>query len=95
MFTDSGATARHIAGERMSTRVWAFTPNDETVQRLALSWGINARKIPKGSNSLEETQEGERILLREGIAQPGDRIVMVFGTTRDPGMTNVMHIRTL
>jgi len=95
VFTDSGQTARHLSGERTSTRVWAFTSHDETVQRLALSWGINARKIPKGSSSMEDTLEGERILLKEGIAQPGDRIVVVFGTTRDPGMTNVMHIRTL
>lgn len=95
VFTDSGATARHLSGERISTRVWAFTPHDETVQRLALSWGVNARKINKGSTSHEETLEGERILLREGIVQKGDRIVVVFGTTRDPGMTNVMHVRTL
>ncbi len=95
VFTDSGATARHLSGERISTRVWAFTPHDETVQRVALSWGVNARKITKGSTSHEETLEGERILLREGIAQKGDRIVVVFGTTRDPGMTNVMHIRVL
>ncbi|MEO8178109.1 MAG: pyruvate kinase [Deltaproteobacteria bacterium] len=95
VFTDSGQTARHLSGERMSTRVWAFTPHDETVQRLALSWGINARKIAKSTNSQEETLEGERILLREGIVQPGDRIVVVFGTTREAGMTNVMHIRTL
>jgi pyruvate kinase len=95
VFTDSGATARHISGERISTRVWAFTPHEETVQRVALSWGINARKIAKGNSSHEETLEGERILLSEGIAKKGDRIVVVFGTTRDPGMTNVMHVRTL
>ena len=95
VFTDSGQTARHLSGERMSTRVWAFTPHDETIQRLALSWGINARKITKSSNSEEETLEGQRILLREGIVQSGDRIVVVFGTTREAGMTNVMHIRTL
>ena len=95
VFTDSGATARHLSGERISTRVWAFTPHDETVQRLALSWGINARKIAKGSTSYEETLEGERILLSEGIVQKGDRLVVVFGATRDPGMTNTMNIRTL
>ncbi|MEY4547961.1 MAG: hypothetical protein RL685_4156 [Pseudomonadota bacterium] len=95
VFTDSGQTARHLSGERMSTRVYAFTPHDETVQRLALSWGVNTRKITKGATSQEETLEGERVLLNEGICQPGDRVVMVFGTTRDPGMTNVMHIRTL
>jgi hypothetical protein len=51
--------------------------------------------IPKGATINDDTLEGERILLKEGIVQPGDRVVMVFGTTRDPGMANVMHIRTL
>lgn len=95
VFTESGATARHLSGERISTRVWAFTPHDETVQRLALSWGVNARKIPKGSTSHEDTLEGERVLTSEGIVQKGDRLVVVFGTSRDSGMTNMMHIRTL
>jgi pyruvate kinase len=95
VFTESGTTARHLSGERISTRVWAFTPHDETVQRMALSWGVNARKIPKGSSIQEDTTEGERILLNEGIVQKGDRIVVVYGTTRDIGMTNMMHIRTL
>jgi len=95
VFTESGATARHLSGERISTRVWAFTPHDETVQRLALSWGINARKIAKGSTPHEDTLEGEKVLVREGIVQKGDRMVVVFGTTSDTGMTNMMHIRTL
>jgi pyruvate kinase len=95
VFTESGTTARHLSGERISTRVWAFTPHDETVQRMALSWGVNARKIPKGATSHEDTLEGERVLLNEGIVQKGDRLVVVFGTTRDTGMTNMMHIRTL
>jgi pyruvate kinase len=95
VYTQSGSTARHLSGERISTRIWAFTPHDETVSRLALSWGINPRKIAKCNTSYEETLEGERILLREGIAKKGDRIVVVFGSTPDPGMTNVMNVRTL
>jgi pyruvate kinase len=95
VFTESGATARHLSGERISTRVWAFTPHDETVQRLALSWGINARKIAKGSSSHEDTLEGEKVLTAEGIVQKGDRMVVVFGTTSDTGMTNMMHVRTI
>jgi len=95
VFTASGATARHLSGERMPTPVWAFTSHDETVQRLALSWGVNTRKIVQAGSTHEETLEGERVLLSEGIAQSGDRIVVVFGTTRDPGMTNVMQFRTL
>ena len=94
VFTETGTTARHLSGERISTRVWAFTPHDETVQRMALSWGVNARKIPKGSSIQEDTAEGERVLLNENIVQKGDRLVVLYGTTRDIGMTNMMHVRT-
>lgn len=95
IFTDSGSTARHLAKERVGTPIWAFTPNEETRQQLALSWGINATTIPKGASSHEETLTGERVMLESGLVQKGDRVVMVFGTTRDPGMTNIMHVRTL
>ena len=47
VFTESGATARHVSGERISTRVVAFTPHDRTMQRLALSWGVTAKKVSK------------------------------------------------
>lgn len=95
VFTDSGATALNMACERSSTPIWAFTPNEETVQRLSLTWGVNARKIDKCTTSQEETLEGEKYLRDHGIAEKGDRIVVIFGTTRDVGMTNVMNIRTL
>jgi pyruvate kinase len=95
VFTETGTTARHLSGERISTRVWAFTPHDETVQRMALSWGGDARKNPKGSSIQECTAEGERVLMSEGIVQKGGRLVVVYGTTRDIGMTNMMNVRTL
>ena len=95
VFTESGATARHIAGERIPIPVVAFTPHDETVQRLALSWGIIPRKVGELDSSYERTLEGEKILLAEKLAKKGDRVVMVFGSTKDAGITNIMHVRTL
>ncbi len=95
VFTLSGRTALHMAGERIYTPVFAFTPNPRTVQRLALSWGIKTFLIAPTKSSHEETLLGQEILLERGLAKKGDRVVVVFGTSSDPGMTNVMNVRTL
>jgi hypothetical protein len=41
------------------------------------------------------TLEGERLLVSEGLARPGDRVVIVVGQTRMRGVANIMNIRTL
>ncbi|HTM43903.1 MAG TPA: pyruvate kinase [Polyangiaceae bacterium] len=95
VFTESGATARHIAGERISTRVVAFTPSDRTMQRMALSWGIHPMKVTKKRTSQEMVEEGMSTLLRKKYAQRGDRVVVVSGSTRQSGLTNIMNVREL
>jgi pyruvate kinase len=93
VFTESGATARHISGERVSTRVVAFTPHDRTMQRLALSWGITAKKVSKTDSSQAMVEEGMQILQDEGFIAAGERVVVVSGTTRQSGLTNIMNVR--
>ncbi|MCA8954623.1 MAG: pyruvate kinase, partial [Planctomycetes bacterium] len=95
VFSESGATARAIAAERPRTRVVAFTPFQRTVQRLALVWGVRALRVSRTRTSHEMTLEGERMLRERGLAGEGDRVVLVVGSSRQEGMTNIMHIRTL
>src|SRR5690606_16728059 len=95
VFTESGYTSRYLAGERLPVPVVAFTPHDATISRLALQWGILPRKIKQTRTSQAQTEEGERIIMREGLAKKGDRVVMVFGSTRTAGFTNIVNIRVL
>jgi pyruvate kinase len=95
VFTESGFTARYLAAERLPVPTVAFTPNDYTVQRLALAFGIIPRKIKSTRTSMAMTVEGERTLLEGGLAKKGDRAVMVFGTARQQGLTNIVNIRIL
>ncbi len=95
VYTETGATARMLAGERPPTHVLAFTPSQRTMQKLALIWGIVARKIPPGRTSHELTLDGDRILRRENLVKPGDRIVQIAGTVRQTGLTNTMMIREM
>jgi pyruvate kinase len=93
IFTESGATARLMASERISTPFVAFTPHERTWQRLALSWGINSKRIPKRRTSYEMVDDGIKELYRSKLVKKGDRIVVVFGTQRQSGLTNIMNIR--
>jgi pyruvate kinase len=95
VYTETGSTARLLAGERPPTHVLAFTPSQRTIQKLALVWGILPRKIPPGRTSHELTLAGDRIMRKQGLVKAGDRIVQVAGTIREAGLTNTMSIRQL
>jgi pyruvate kinase len=95
VFTESGFTARYLASERLPIPMVVFTPNEYTVHRMALAFGIIPRMVKKARTSLAMTMDGEEQLIAEGFAKDGDRIVMVFGTSRSPGLTNIVNIRTL
>jgi pyruvate kinase len=95
VFTESGRTAQLLAAERIPTRIFAFTPFQRTVQRLSLTWGISAHKVSRARTSHEMTLEGERILLDQGCAKRGERVVVVSGTVRQTGLTNTVNIRIL
>ncbi|MBL8755794.1 MAG: pyruvate kinase [Planctomycetes bacterium] len=95
VYTETGSTAQLLSGERPSTHVAAFTPSQRTMQKLALVWGIVARKIPAGRTSHELTLSGDRLMREQGLVKPGDRIVQIAGTVRQSGLTNTMSIREM
>jgi len=95
VYTETGTTARLLAGERPSTPVVAFTPSARTLGKLSLVWGTLGRKIPPGRTSHDLTLAGDRILRAEKLAKPRDRVVQIAGTVRQSGLTNAMSIREL
>lgn len=95
IFTETGFTARYLAAERLPIPTIAFTPDPKTLNRMALTFGIQGRLVKNAATSLEQTLEGEKILLEDGLAKKGDRIVMIFGSTRASGFTNIVNLRNL
>jgi pyruvate kinase len=92
-FTSSGATALRAARERPSAPILALTPNLDTARRLALLWGAHCVHLADIKNFNDMVQKAVRMAQREGIAKPGERVVITagvpFGT---PGSTNVLRI---
>ena len=89
-FTTQGQTAWLMSKIRPRVPIMAFTPNQDTYQRLAFLWGVNARRV-EFVNSLEEMLgHVDAELMRSEVVQMGDQVVLVcgfpVGAIRPPNM---------
>jgi len=91
--TMSGTTARMVARHRPSMPVVAVTPNERTLYRLALVWGV----VPVEVDEFKTTDEMVAMMIRaayqEGLVAWGDRVVLTagipFGQSRKTNMLKV------
>ncbi len=96
VFTHSGFTARLISRYRPLVPMVAFTPETETLRRLALVWGV----APKGIHDLRKVDQlaeiSEKRLLQEKLVRHGDTIAIVAGTPMGVrGSTNFMKFHVI
>ena len=92
-YTTSGATALRAARERPAVPILVLTAKLDTARRLAVLWGAHCVHTSDVKNFTDMVQKAARMASREGIAAPGERIVVTagvpFGT---PGATNILRI---
>lgn len=89
-FTQSGASAIAVARERPRARIIAVSPNEDSANRMALVWGVEAMTRPE-VDTFDEAIEQARALMAEldGI----EHAVLIGGLPfGSEGRTNVMHI---
>jgi pyruvate kinase len=95
-FTLSGATARLLSHHRPPVPVIGFSPDHAIRRRLALYWGVLPRIMePIRNSDLMAEMVSER-LVTDGLAKPGDRVVLVHGSPLGiPGKTNSLRIHEI
>ena len=94
--THSGFTARTVASYRPTVPILALTPEAITFRQLALVWGVIpalTEHHPTYEAMLPTTRD---TILRLGLAQTGDRVVVTAGVPFDvAGATNLLKIETV
>jgi pyruvate kinase len=95
-FTLSGVTARLLSHYRPPVPIVAFSPNQEVRRRLALLWGV----VPRVLEPIQETEamvrRVEEELVARGLAQTGDRVVIVYGApVGQPGKINSLRLHVI
>jgi pyruvate kinase len=92
-WTSSGATALRVARERPRSPIMSISPNVSTGRKLALAWGVHSVVAEDVRDQDDMVDRACRIAFKEGLAQVGQRLIVVagvpFGT---PGATNMVRI---
>ncbi|UCD91464.1 MAG: pyruvate kinase [Desulfobacterales bacterium] len=92
VFSVSGNTSKHVARQRPSRPVYAFTPNTEIYNRMALSWGIIPQYVPRTLKTKRLIEASEKLLLQKGLIKQDDLIVLITGLALKSGSTNLIKI---
>jgi pyruvate kinase len=79
VFTRSGLSAHLISKERPGVPILAFTPHPAVYRRLALWWGVTPRPSELRGTTEELIGWVDERLRADGLAQAGDRIVIMGG----------------
>ncbi len=79
VFTRTGASAHLISKQRPDAAILAYTPFETVYRRLALWWGVAPRRGELMVSTEELIAWADARIQAEGIAKPGDEIVIVGG----------------
>ena len=94
--TTSGKTAQIIAGFRPKAQIIAITTETEVLNRLELTWGLQTLRINPYQNLKDVLNQVENLLIVNGLAKTGDRIILTLGQPiADRGKTNSLHVHVL
>jgi pyruvate kinase len=88
-FTESGATARYVSRFRPRTPILGLTTSEAARRRMALYWGVEtATPLGVGTQVRSMIDDADARILREGLLDRGDLVVVVAGSPGGRGGTN-------
>lgn len=95
-YTERGHTARLISEFRPKARIIGLTPNADTVNRMALYWGVQGRQVGRLQSTDAMLKQVRRLCRDEGLCEAGSAVVIVAGVPlNEPGNTNMMSVHRI
>ncbi len=91
-FTESGLTARLVAGHRPGVPVVAVTHDTAVYRRLALWWGVLPLLSPATDNTDALLAAGEAQLKARGLVGGGDTVLTLSGHSMAAAATNMLRV---
>ncbi|MEM6461720.1 MAG: pyruvate kinase [Pseudomonadota bacterium] len=92
-YTSSGTTGMRASRERPQVPIIALSPVIQTARRLSVVWGLHCVVTEDARDLDDMVDRACRIAFREGLAKPGDRVIISAGVPLGtPGATNMLRI---
>ncbi|MBE8163447.1 MAG: pyruvate kinase [Bdellovibrionaceae bacterium] len=94
--TTTGQTATHISSFRPKVPIIAATHSKNSLNQLALAWGVSSISIKAYKNSADALKQIQKILLKKAIVKKGDLVVLSLGLPVDQAAsTNSLKIHRI
>jgi len=90
--TDTGRSARLLSAHRGRIPVMALSPNPEVVRQLNLSFGVDPYLLPVQDTLDEMVGESVKTLLKAGVIDDQDLVVMVGSSPKHASVTNFLEV---
>ncbi len=95
-YTERGHTARLVSEFRPRAQIIALTPNADTVNRMALFWGVKGLQVGRLQSTDAMLRQVRRLCREEGLCKVGTPVVIVAGVPlNEPGNTNMMSVHRI
>ncbi|MEJ2545342.1 MAG: pyruvate kinase, partial [Calditrichaceae bacterium] len=95
VFTRSGYTAAVMSILRPEVPILALTPNEKTMRKLTLYWGVTPIVLDKMLDVEDDMNQLERFLKKNKWVKSGDNIVVISGSSREAGGTNSLRLHAI
>ncbi|MFL5343443.1 MAG: pyruvate kinase [Hyalangium sp.] len=92
-YTERGHTARLVSEFRPKAQIIGLTPNPDTVNRMALYWGVKGLHVGRLQSTDAMLKQVRRLCREQGLCKVGQPVIIVAGVPlNEPGRTNMMSI---
>ena len=96
VFSKSGFTARIVSSYRPDVPILALSDVERTYRQLALVWGVVPELVPHCATYEQMVKRALDAVRRNGIAEPGQRVIVTAGVPFDtPGTTNMLRVENV
>jgi pyruvate kinase len=94
--TMTGTTARMVARHRPAVPIVAVTPNERTLARLTMVWGVQPLVVSHFKTTDEMVFMIVRVAYQAGVVKKGDRVVLTAGIPfGGEGLTNMIKVHVV
>lgn len=96
--TVSGQTARLISNFRPQAMIFALSPNEQTLRKMQIYWGVYSFKSIEEDTTADIIQRSMATLRAKKVVESGEIVVITAGdpatniVTGEGAMTNMMHV---
>ncbi len=95
LFTESGATARHLSKFHPTAPIYTLSSNENTINRLNLLWGATPVHCTKLNTTEAMVEAADHMLRKNNFVKGKEVIAIVAGTRTKSGSTNFLRLHVI